>query len=190
MLTAVSELLKGTFNESLKKLLQPAGIIAASVFLLLNVLFIVPTLEAQGVQLAVALNQLDDGWKFLLFAAFVIVFAYVLLSLGSTILRLMTGELLTASSPLRNRTVYTGGNRRDLARSSFAPQTRIVLLTIATKSSGQPRPSACRQNGSGALLSLLMRPTYRLQPWVTHSTLQPAMSGSATASTFQHSGPT
>ncbi len=93
MLPGIGDFLKSTFGESLTKPLQPAGLFAAGIMVLLNALFIYPVLIDQGHPLAVALRDLGGIAQVVLATALVVTLAYVLLSLGGAILKLMTGEI-------------------------------------------------------------------------------------------------
>ena len=93
MLPAISEFLKGAVDESLKRLVQPSGIIAAAIFLLLNLLFIFPPLAAIKSPLVTGYQALDGGWQLVIGTTILLVLSYVLASLSNSILRLMTGEL-------------------------------------------------------------------------------------------------
>jgi hypothetical protein len=98
MLPAVGDFLKGTFGESLKKPLQPAGIVPASILLLLNVVLVFPALVDQGQPVALALRELGGVGQAVLVMAAVLSLSYLLLGLTGSILKLMTGELW-ADSP-------------------------------------------------------------------------------------------
>ncbi len=99
MLPAISEFLKGTFDESLKKLVQPSGIIAAAIFLLLNLLIIYPPLAAKELAIITNFAALDSAWQIVIGLTVLVVLSYMLVSLSNSILRLMTGELWS-DSPL------------------------------------------------------------------------------------------
>lgn len=105
MLPGVTEFFSNTFNETLKRLLQPAGLIVASIFVVLNLLFIFPAVP-QGTVLDISpvLNgriSVDDPWNIVAVVAVVLVLSYLLLSFSGSILRLMTGEALLGSRTLR-----------------------------------------------------------------------------------------
>lgn len=96
---AVTELVKGPIDESLKKLVQPAAIVPATVFLLLNLAVIYPRLLDGGVGAAAAFKDLEDSWKAVILLVWILVSGYVLLNLNGSMLRLATGELI-AETPV------------------------------------------------------------------------------------------
>ena len=61
MLPAISDFLKDTLGESLKKPLQPAGLFAAAIFVFLNLVFVMPDLKSTS-PLVQAIDQLDAVW--------------------------------------------------------------------------------------------------------------------------------
>jgi hypothetical protein len=101
-LAAISDFLKDTLTESLKKPLQPSGLFAAAIFLLFNLLFAFPTLVDLNNPVATTFLGLSTAWQGVLASALVLVLAYLLVSMSSTILKLATGELW-ADSPWLGR---------------------------------------------------------------------------------------
>ena len=93
-LPAVSEVFKGSIDESLKKLVQPPGIVPASILVLLNFAFIYPKLLAADVPAAQAFDALDDPWKGVVVSGLILVLGYVILNLNGSAMRLATGELI------------------------------------------------------------------------------------------------
>jgi len=93
-LPAVSEVFKGSIDESLKKLVQPPGIVPASILVLLNFAFIYPQLLAADVPAAKAFDALDDPWKGVVVSGLILVLGYVILNLNGSAMRLATGELI------------------------------------------------------------------------------------------------
>jgi len=95
MLPAISEFLSGTVTESLKRVLQPASLFVAALFSFLNLVFVMVPLRAldNGIgQFSNAVLSLETVWLAAVAAAAIVVLAYILSSLNSTIFRLMTGE--------------------------------------------------------------------------------------------------
>lgn len=92
-LPTVGELFKGTFDESLKKLVQPAAVVPAAVLVLLNALVVYPLGQSSGWSVAAAIADLDPAWQAALAAALTLVLGYLILNLSTSILRVATGEL-------------------------------------------------------------------------------------------------
>jgi hypothetical protein len=95
--SSVAEFITGTVNESLKKLLQPVGLIPAAVFVLLNVAFIYPVARADGVPIATTFDSLDVPTQAAIIALLTLALGYVLLSASSIILDILGGELIRGS---------------------------------------------------------------------------------------------
>lgn len=93
MLPVVSSFFKDTFNENLKKLVQPSSLVVAAIFLSLHFFFILPLLLERNDTLATTFVALDEGWQIVVGVLLTLVLGYLFLSLNSTILKLMTGEL-------------------------------------------------------------------------------------------------
>lgn len=104
MLPAISDFFKDTFTENITKLLQPASLIASSIFFILNLLFIFPALVDKDIPIATGLVSLNAALQVVLAVTIVLVIAYLLLSFNNSILKLMTGELWS-DSPLLGRSL-------------------------------------------------------------------------------------
>ncbi|MEP6468165.1 MAG: hypothetical protein ABJC24_00180 [Chloroflexota bacterium] len=127
MLPAVAEFFKTTVDASLAKLVQPSAIVPATVFILLNALFIHPSLVAAGFGPAVGLEALPDGLKIAVLIVLILILGYVVLSLNSTFLRLATGELWRGT-PLYNWMLGRAvGRRRALEVARDLAQTNSDL---------------------------------------------------------------
>lgn len=97
MLPAVTEVFKTTFDESLKKFVQPAGLVPAALLVLLNLAVIFPALAARGTGALAAFGDLDDLWKAVFVTVLVLVAGYLIASFSSTTARAATGELWRGS---------------------------------------------------------------------------------------------
>ncbi len=93
MLPGISDFLKSTFDESLKKLIQPNGLIPAAIFLLLNLLLIFLPIADADYNAVAWFYALSDPWKLVIGTALLLVLGYLLASLSSSLLKVMTGEL-------------------------------------------------------------------------------------------------
>jgi len=98
MLPAVSDLLKSGFDESLKKLVLPVGLVPAAVLTTAGLLFLYPVLLEHGNGPAVVFSKLDGLWQALSVTAFVLLLGYILQVLTPTISRAFAGEALTAAT--------------------------------------------------------------------------------------------
>jgi hypothetical protein len=79
-LPVISDFLKDTFSDSLKKPLQPSGLFVAAIFLLLQLLLILPLLARHDHPLAFAFLNLTSLWQAVLATLLALVLAYLLLS--------------------------------------------------------------------------------------------------------------
>lgn len=93
MLPAVSELFKTSFDESFKKLLQPAGIVPGGLFILLNLGAIYPALSERKVSAITAFDALTDPWKVVVVFVVILFTGYLVLAFSASTARLATGEL-------------------------------------------------------------------------------------------------
>lgn len=91
-LPAVADLFKTTFDEPLKKLVQPPGIVPAFVFLAANFFVVYPALLQEEVGFIVAFSKLDAPWQLGLATVLTIALGYVILAFAPSVLRFATGE--------------------------------------------------------------------------------------------------
>lgn len=92
-LAPISEVLSQTLTDNLRKPLQPSGLFASALFVLLNTMMVYPLLLTKGFPIATYLRDLETGWQVVLIAAFVLTLSYLLLGISATVLKLFTGEL-------------------------------------------------------------------------------------------------
>ena len=123
-LPAVSEVFKGSIDESLKKLVQPAGIVPATVLVLMNLAVIYPRLLDAGVPAATTFDGLEDPWKAVVISGLVLVLGYVILNLSGSAMRLATGELI-ADSDIGRSLASREGRRIDREISAAKAKERI-----------------------------------------------------------------
>ncbi|HYP21619.1 MAG TPA: hypothetical protein VEY08_16235, partial [Chloroflexia bacterium] len=97
MLGAVSAFLKDTVSEDIKKLVQPLSLSTAAVFIFLNLFLVLPPLVERNNTVIAAFLSLDDGWQVLTVTLLTLVLSYLLLNFGTSILKLLTGELWSDS---------------------------------------------------------------------------------------------
>jgi len=91
-MTALAEFLKGKVDESLTKLVQPAGLVPATLFVLLNLAFVYPALKDDDVGFAESFSDLDTTWQAVVVGALILFLGYVLLSVSSNVINLLAGE--------------------------------------------------------------------------------------------------
>jgi len=88
----VATLFHGTVEETLKKLLQPAGLLPAALLVLLNLGFIYPTAKDEQWRIATAFGGVDDTWKAVVVGALVLSLGYLLLHASTLILDALAGR--------------------------------------------------------------------------------------------------
>jgi hypothetical protein len=91
-LPVVAEFLKGTVSESLTKLVQPAGLVPATFFVLLNLAFIYPAAHAEQIGLANSFAGLDEKWQVVVLAALILALGYLLLNSANSIIETLSGD--------------------------------------------------------------------------------------------------
>lgn len=96
-MSAIADFISGTVNESLKKLLQPVGLIPAATFVLLNLAFVYPTARAEGLPLARAFASLDGAMQAAILGLLTLALGYFLLSASATILDILGGQVIRGS---------------------------------------------------------------------------------------------
>jgi hypothetical protein len=89
---ALAEFLKGTVNDSLTKILQPAGLIPGALFVLLNVGFVLPRAKTEKVGVATSYAELDGTWQVVVAAALVLAIGFLLLSASGSVLDTLAGR--------------------------------------------------------------------------------------------------
>jgi hypothetical protein len=97
-MSTIAEFISGTVNESLKKLLQPVGLIPASIFVLLNLAFVYPSARANGNHLALLFAGLDTATQAAVVGLIALGLGYFLLSGSSKILDVLGGEQMRGST--------------------------------------------------------------------------------------------
>ena len=89
-MTAFAEFLKTTVEESFKKVIQPSGLIPAAIFVLLNLGFVYPSVKQ--VRVVGAFASLDKVWQLTVLVAVLLILSYILTSVASTILDVLSGD--------------------------------------------------------------------------------------------------
>jgi hypothetical protein len=89
---AIAAFLKGTVSESLTKLVQPAGLVPATFFVLLNLAFIYPTAQEDKVGIAQTFHDLAGVWQTITAASVIFALGYILLNSANVITETLSGE--------------------------------------------------------------------------------------------------
>lgn len=105
---ALADYLKGTLDDSLKAVVQPAGLIPGALFVLLNLAFVIPAADAREVAFVDAFSGLPNGSKIVVVAVLILLIGYLLLSSVGAVLDTLAGRswntslLATVRCALRN----------------------------------------------------------------------------------------
>src|SRR5919197_2336262 len=89
---AIAAFLKGTVSESLTKLVQPAGLVPATFFVLLNLAFIYPTAQEDKVGIAQTFHDLAGVWQTITPASVIFALRYILFNNANVITETLSGE--------------------------------------------------------------------------------------------------
>jgi hypothetical protein len=93
----VADFLKGTVSENLTKVVQPAGLVPATILVLLNLGFLYPAALADGVPVAKAFGGLKEQWQVVVLAALILAIGYLLLHAANWIIAVLAGQTWRAS---------------------------------------------------------------------------------------------
>lgn len=127
---AVATLFYGTVEESLKKLLQPSGLLPAALLVLLNLGFVYPTAKEDKWRVATAFGSIGDTWKIVVAGAVVLSLGYLLLHGSTLILDALAGRTWRGS--FAHDLLMTRQLRKwDRAESaaSTGPLPKLLFLT-------------------------------------------------------------
>lgn len=158
-LSAVSELISGTVNDEFKRLIRPQPLVAAGVFLTLNLVLIFPELLLRRVAFAVALAGLSTVWQGLLGTLVLLILAYLIDSLGSVFVNLVSGSALRESQMIgsflrsRQRHIYDQLRGREAAGWAAAgPKAKKLALSLevvprflASRTADPPKDNKARE---------------------------------------------
>src|SRR5262245_31405382 len=96
-LSSISTLLGGGATSDFKKLVQPRGLVAASIFLALNVTLVLPSLASGNVRAAMLYAALSTGWQLTIGTLALFALGYLINSLGPFFLSVVSGSTLLRS---------------------------------------------------------------------------------------------
>ena len=144
-MSAIADFISGTVNESLKKLLQPVGLIPAATFVLLNLAFVYPAAREDKVSIATAFSALDAPLQAAIAGLLTLAIGYFLLSASGTILDIVGGQLIRGSL-LDSLLVWLQTRRRDYLLKGKRPNVWYVSKRFYLPREGEdprkPLPSA------------------------------------------------
>ena len=92
ILTSIGSLLSGTVTEEFRKLFQPASLIAAALFVTLNLVLVYPFLVEQRVHFVLILQSMGAVAQLALISLLILALGYLVGSLGPAFLGLVTGD--------------------------------------------------------------------------------------------------
>jgi hypothetical protein len=93
----VVDFLKGTVSENLTKLVQPAGLVPATILVLLNLAFLYPAALADQVPVVKTFAGLKELWQLVVAAALIFSIGYLLLHAANWIIAVLAGQTWRAS---------------------------------------------------------------------------------------------
>lgn len=88
----LAEFLKGTVSEPLTKLVQPAGVVPATVLVLWNLGFVMPRAKEQELGFAESFYELKDAWQVTVVTVLIFVVGYLLLNASGAVLDTLSGR--------------------------------------------------------------------------------------------------
>jgi hypothetical protein len=134
-MAAVATFLKGTVSESLKKLVQPVGLVPATIFVLLNLAFIYPTARDKG-GLAKTFADLKEEWQVVVIALVILALGYLLLNAANSITDTLAGLTWRGSVLYSVLVAWQRWRRRQLERPWTEPASEretARALELATR---------------------------------------------------------
>ncbi len=111
VLSSLTEFITGTFNDQFKKLIQPAPLVAASIFAALQFVVLYPPLAERYPALAEQCAALPAAWQAVLVALLILSLGYLLGSLADLFLNIVSGAALS-DSPLVGRALLALQRKR------------------------------------------------------------------------------
>lgn len=136
VLSSITDQLTGTVSDAFKKLVQPHSLVAAAIFITLNLVLVFPSLVMRRVSFALALAALPTAWQVALGVLVLIALGYLINSLGTYFLNIVNGNAFR-DSPLigalmlwrqRRRFDVLDKKARDNQEESTAPARAAYTL--------------------------------------------------------------
>jgi hypothetical protein len=179
VLSSLTELLTGTVTDEFKKLIQPASLVAAAIFMALNLVLIFPLLVARRVAPAMAFAALPSGWQIALGTLTLAGLGYLISSLEGFFLSVLNGDAFRDSPLLYD---WLQGRQRkafgDLEKESKSGDTSKAARASYRLSFEFPRKSEGELELAPTRLGniLLSAASYTLCQYGAHlNTLWPVM---------------
>jgi hypothetical protein len=95
--SSLVSLLSQSVSEPIKKLFKPASMVAAAIFVVINLLLVLPPLRDYGFAAIIAIETLPTAWQILLGTIVLFALAYVIGSLGGVFLNFLNGDAFRES---------------------------------------------------------------------------------------------
>jgi hypothetical protein len=99
-LSSIASMMTGGATEGFKSLVRPRSLVAAAIFLALNVVLVLPLLARGDVKVVLQLSALPTAWQTALATLALFILAYLITSLSAFFLSLVSGRFLEKSWPL------------------------------------------------------------------------------------------
>jgi hypothetical protein len=96
-LSSITTLMTGGVTEDFKSAVRPRSMVAATIFLALNVVLVLPPLAQSNVKVVLQLAALPTGWQAALATLLLFILAYLITSLSAFFLSLVSGRFLDNS---------------------------------------------------------------------------------------------
>jgi hypothetical protein len=96
-LSSIATLMTGGVTEDFKSIARPRSMVAAAIFLALNVVLVLPPLAQNNVRVALQLAALPTAWQAALATLVLFILAYLITSLSAFFLTLVSGRFLENS---------------------------------------------------------------------------------------------
>lgn len=158
----IAGFLSGTISESLKKIVQPAGVVPATIFTLLNLAFVYPPAHSEHVGIADEFAGLSSAWQLAVITTIVFVLGYLLVNLAPSSVSTLAGDTWRGS-PLHDLLTLRQAQRRK-------------RLSERVKNPGE--------NDNPAALSMQLASQFALPtPGVAHISIEPTRLGNVLLAT-------
>jgi len=99
-LSSIASIMTGGATEGFKSLIRPRSLVAAAIFLALNVVLVLPLLARGDVKVVLQISALPTVWQTALATLALLILAYLITSLSAFFLTNVSGRFLRKSWPL------------------------------------------------------------------------------------------
>lgn len=125
-MSGLADFLKGTVDESLKKLISPSAIVPGALFVLLTLAFVYPEARAHGVGVANDFHELSGAWQAVVAGAAILVIGYVVGSASGSVLDTLSGRTWDHSISYRLLSKFRGWRRGNLNKRIAATDDAAI----------------------------------------------------------------